>query len=397
VSTVAIAASAAPAATCRCYTARIVAGVHALDRAGWEALFPEEVESYAYYEACESAGHTGYTLSAVAVFSGGRMVAAAPLFQIDFRLDSSLQGRLRPLGAWLVRHLPGLMVLRVLGLGSPLAERCHIGLAPDLDPIAREQVLATLLAAVDEQARQVGARLVALKDLAQADADRLDACLRHHGFARTSSLPVATLDLPSGGLEDYLARLSRATRKDIRRKLKGAAGIRVERRTAIEDVAGEIDALYNETRQQSRFDYGDLETLPPQYFRAVSRALGDRAVVMLYYVGDQLAAFNLLLIEKKRVIDKFLGMRYPLAREYDLYILSWIENVKFALMSDATQLQSGQTAYAEKLRLGSRLVPSAIYFKHRNRLAHGCLGLFARLFPFDRMDPDLGSRKGGAT
>jgi hypothetical protein len=393
---VAMAGSVAPVAACR-YTARIVAGVHALDRAGWEALFPGEVESHAYYSACEDAGRTGYVLSAAAVFAGGRMVAAVPLFQIDFHLDSSLQGRLRPLGAWLVRHLPGLMVVRVLGLGSPLAERCHLGLAPDLDPAAREQVLATLLAAVDEQARQVGAGLVALKDLAQPDADRLDACLLRHGFARTQSLPVATLDLPRGGLEDYLARLSKATRKDIRRKLKGAAGIRVERGMAIEDVAGEIDALYQETRLQSRFDYGDLETLPPDYFSAISRALGSRAVMILYYVGDQLAAFNLLLIEEKRVIDKFLGMRYPLARERDLYILSWIENVKFALMSGATQLQSGQTAYAAKLRLGSRLVPSAIYFKHRNRLAHACLSLFARLFPFDRMDPDLAARKGRAT
>ncbi len=391
-----MAGPAAPALASR-YTARIVAGVHALDRSAWEALFPGEAESHAYYGACETAGRAGYVLSAAAVFAGGRMVAAVPLFQIDFRLDSSLQGRLRPLGAWLVRRLPGLMVLRVLGLGSPLAERCHLGLAPDLDARAREQVLAMLLAAVDARARAVGARLVALKDVAQPDAERLDACLRRHGFARTPSLPVATLDLPSGGLEEYLARLSKATRKDIRRKLKGAGGIRVERRTEIEDVADEIDALYQETRLQSRFDYGDLETLPPDYFRAVSRALGSRAVMMLYYVGEQLAAFNLLLIEKNRVIDKFLGMRYPLAREHDLYILSWIENVKFALTSGAPALQSGQTAYAAKLRLGSRLTPSAIYFRHRNRVAQACLALFARLVPFDRMDPDLRALKGRTT
>lgn len=89
--------------------------------------------------------------------------------------------------------------------------------------------------------------------------------------------------------------------------------MRLEFRNDITGLEAEIDALYRSTRRQSGLDYGDLEVLPPGYFAAVSQALGDRVVFALYWIGNELGAFNLLLVEADRVIDKFLGMRYPLA------------------------------------------------------------------------------------
>jgi hypothetical protein len=178
-------------------------------------------------------------------------------------------------------------------------------------------------------------------------------------------------------------------RKDIRRKLKGAGGVRVERRVGIGDLAGRIEALYEETRQNSKVDYGDFEALPPDYFRSVSRCAGERAQFMLYWVGDELAAFNLLLLGQDTVIDKFLGMRYPLARDNNLYVVSWIENVRFCLETGRRLLQSGQTAYSAKLRLGSRLAPSTIFARHRNPVINRLIRLAAPFAAFDRWDPDL--------
>src|SRR6185369_13562016 len=103
---------------------------------------------------------------------------------------------------------------------------------------------------------------------------------------------------------------------DVRRKLRSAAQVRVEDRHDISDVAAEITMLYESVRAASRLDYGELEELPAEYFIQVSRQLGERALFRLYWVGETLAAFNLLLIEPDRIIDKFLGMRYPLAREH---------------------------------------------------------------------------------
>ncbi|SFI98945.1 Predicted N-acyltransferase [Bosea sp. OK403] len=358
----------------------------------WDACFPGEAENHAYYTACENAAlASGAELvtSAASVERDGETIAVAPFFLIDYRLDTPLQGPLRALGDYLFRHAPRLVALRVLCIGSPYAERCHIGLSPELDAQARQQARLALREAIDAHGRDEGVHIIAWKDLAPDDAEAFQDILKGDGFIRLGSLPVAVLDLPFASEADYLATLSAATRKDIRRKLAKAGNVRIEMRHSIADIEAEIVALYESTRAESGLDYGDLEKLPPGYFSGITAALGERALFVLYWVGTTLAAFNLLLIERERVIDKFLGMRYPLAREHNLYALSWMTNVRYCLAHGISRLQSGQTAYASKLRFGSRLVPSVIFFRHRQGVLNWVLRSISPYIAFDRLDPDL--------
>jgi hypothetical protein len=69
--------------------------------------------------------------------------------------------------------------------------------------------------------------------------------------------------------------------------------------------------------------------------------------------------------------------------------LSWIENVRFCLKTGRRHLQSGQTAYRSKLRLGSALVPSSIFARHRNPIITRIVHFAAPIAAFDRWDPDL--------
>ncbi|WNJ91122.1 GNAT family N-acetyltransferase [Bosea sp. 685] len=358
----------------------------------WDACFPGEAENHAYYTACETAAlASGAELvtSAASIERDGETIAVAPFFLIDYRLDTPLQGPLRALGDYLFRHARKLVSLRVLCIGSPYAERCHIGLSPELDAQARQQARLTLREVIDAHGRDEGVHIIAWKDLAPDDAEAFQSILKGEGFIRLGSLPVAVLDLPFQSEADYLATLSAATRKDIRRKLAKAGDVRIEMRHSIADIEAEIVALYESTRAQSGLDYGDLEKLPPGYFSGIAAALGERALFVLYWVGTTLAAFNLLLIERERVIDKFLGMRYPLAREHNLYALSWMTNVRYCLAHGIGRLQSGQTAYASKLRFGSRLVPSVIFFRHRQGVLNWALRSISPYIAFDRLDPDL--------
>jgi predicted N-acyltransferase len=373
------------------FTARIAVSVADVDAAAWDACLPGEAECHAYYVACETAAAAsgiGLRAAAITVEADGAVVAVVPFFRLNYRLDTPLQGRLRSLGEALFRHLPGLVTLKAICVGSPYAERCHLGFAPQLDAAGRASAFACIGEALQRQVVAEGAHLSVWKDLAPAE-DRAASVLPRSGFARLASLPVAALDLPYADEAAYLASLSAATRKDVRRKLAKAAGVRIEFRSDISALAGEIDSLYEETRAQSGLDYGDLELLPPGYFAAVSRALGDRAVFALYWVGEELAAFNLLLVEADRVIDKFLGMRYPLARDHNLYVVSWMANIRFCLGRGIRLFQSGQTAYASKLRFGSRLVPSTIYVRHRRAPLQWVLRCVSPWIGFDRFDPDL--------
>ena len=113
--------------------ARILPGVRAVPRSAWDALFPGEAEGWAYYAACEAAPPPAFTFQAIGVYAGERLIAAAPIFRLTYGLDTPLQGRWRGLGEWLARTFPRYVRLPVIGLGSPLADRCHVGFGADLD------------------------------------------------------------------------------------------------------------------------------------------------------------------------------------------------------------------------------------------------------------------------
>lgn len=371
---------------------QIAPDIAALDGAAWDACLPGEAEGHAYYAACDRAAMVsgvGLRSQAVLVSDAQGIAAVAPFFRLDYRLDTPLQGHLRAISDALFRRLPGLVTLKVLCVGSPYAERCHVGFAPRLDAAGRREAARVMARTLAERAAAERAHLVAWKDLAPAEEALLGPLLSADGFAELGSLPMAVLDLPFADEAGYLASLSAATRKDIRRKLAKAGDVRIEFRNDIAGLEAEIDALYESTRAQSGLDYGDLEVLPPGYFSDVSEALGPRAVFALYWIAGKLAAFNLLLVETDRVIDKFLGMHYPLGREHNLYAVSWMANVRFCLERRIGLLQSGQTAYASKLRFGSRLVPSTIRFRHRAAPLQWAMRKLSPRFGFERFDPDL--------
>ena len=364
-------------------------GVAAVPEADWTRLFPGEAEGFAYYSAVEAAPPPGFRFEAAVVRRGDRIVAAAPVFHVTYRLDTSLQGRWRPLGDWLYRTMPRLVGLPVMGLGSPLADRCHLGFDPALGPGERAAALQCLLAGLDAKAKADRIPLLAIKDLADREAGPLHGVVEQAGFSRIAGLPVCVLELPFKSEAEYVQSLSANNRSTLRRKLKTAAKVEMQTVRTIAGLEQEIFDLYEETRRNSRFDYGDFEQLSPAYFRNVMEGLGDRAACILCRVDGQLLAFKLMFIEKDRVIDKFWGMRYPVGRDYNLFFLAWMEGIRFTLRHGAVRFQSGQTAYAQKVKLGSGLDPLWVYFRHRGRITNRIFRMVAPLIAFDKMDPEL--------
>lgn len=63
--------------------------------------------------------------------------------------------------------------------------------------------------------------------------------------------------------------------------------------------------------------------------------------------------------------------------------LSWFQNLELCLKDGLTRYQSGQAAYVNKLRLGSTLLQTSMYFRHRNPVVNGVLRIVAPLFSAD--------------
>lgn len=381
--------SAAAMTPQRPLTAQHFASIADIPCDAWDGLFPDRAEDWDYFCACEAAAPEGITASAIAVFDGDKLVAAAPLFRTDYRLDMSLEGSLKPIGDWLYRNLPKLVVMPVLGLGSPLTEECPIGFDPALSQDARTQAFNALIKGVERYAAAEKISLLALKDVTDRAAEWMSEPLDRSGFCRVGTLPLATLHLPFKDEAEYLASLSSSMRSDIRKKMRRATKVEIEYRDTIDGIEEEISSLFQETRANRKADYGDFDDVPETYFREVMNNTDGNAMVMLARVDGQLVSFNIALIEKDRVLAKYIGMRYPAAREHNLYFVNWMAMVRFCRERGITWMQPGQTSYKQKVRLGCKLKRSFVYFKHRNPLINPFFRLFGPMMAFDKMEPDL--------
>jgi hypothetical protein len=370
-------------------TVRALPSVTAVARSDWDRLFPGIAEGWDYFRACEQSAPEGFTSSAIGAFAGETLVAAAPLFRLNYRLDMPLQGPLRPVGDWLNRYAPKLVNMPVLGMGSPLTEECPIGLLPGMNAPERASAFEALLQGMSEHARASGISVLALKDVTDHDDQWAREPLTRAGFARVATLPVATLHLPYKTEDEYLASLSAQLRKDLKKKMRGFANAQVEIRDSIDGVEDEIVALFQETKAKRKADYAEFDEVPDAYFREVVTNLRGRVTVILIRIGGQLASFSILLEENNRIIGKYIGMRYPLAREHNVYFLNWMLVVRHCIEKRAEWLQVGQTTYRQKARLGCKLRSSWVYFKHQGALMGPLFRTFGPMMAFDKMDPDL--------
>ena len=366
-------------------TAIRVDSVTAFDRAAWGRCFPGEAESWDYFRACERSAIPGFAWHYFAVVEDGGLLAAVPAFSTHYRLDTTVQGLLKKLMVRLTLLAPRLMILDLLCLGSPVTESCHLGFAPELSEESRIDMLRLIMREFERAADAMGIGLLGIKDARAEDEPLWRPCLR--GYARIPGLPVAVLDLSGfASRDEYLASLSRATRKDMRRKLRAGSAIRIEYRREIGDVLDKVGALYEATAARSEVRF---ERLPSVFFANVLEGMPGRTWCVLYWLGDSLVAFNMLLDAPGRVIDKELGMRYDVARAYNLYFLSWMTNVRYCIARRIPVYQSGQGLYGPKLRLGSRLLPQWQYFRHRNPVLNAILRVVSRITRLDRSDPEI--------
>ena len=363
-------------------------------RTEWDSCFQGDPEGWAYYRAVEEAELADFSWVYFAARECDRLIAVAPAFITDYRLDTTIQGRCKVLLQPLMRRVQRLLTLRLVCLGSPLADKCHLGFAPDLSNSRRSEVVDRLLASINAFAASHGIGLVAAKDIAEDHV--VGIAFVKAGFTRQPSLPNAVLQLPYATEDAYLKSLPRATRRDVRRKLKTGDLVQIDRRHGKEALCAvpAMVGLYENQRNRSSVGFEQFEALTPAYFRRVLIELADAAVVFLYLHQGRLAGFNLCYHTDRLFIDKFIGVELPLARTLNLYVLSWMTNVRYCLARDIPFLQTGQTGYSMKRRLGSELLPSWIFFRHRNPIYNSALRVASPLLAADRYDEDLSRRSG---
>lgn len=312
-----------------------------------------------------------------------------PGFLMDFNLlttaDAAVVRRLMSLPvSGLLRRL---LTWRTFFFGSTVSEYLPLMAS---QPV--EAQLQTLLATWGRSTR-----LCIIKDLPEespllsaadnaAAVTMLNAC-RQAGGLLIAGQALAYVPIDTVDEEDYLSRLSSGRRKDIRRKLRVRGNLRIEvvntGSARLEDPAFlvELYKLYLAVYAQSEIHFDKLTAV---FFAAVLQDASLDGRLFLYYADAELIGFNLSFIHNGMLIDKYVGFRYPAARTYNLYFISWMENLAYARAQRLTHYVAGWTDPEIKAYLGAKFTftQHAVYL--RNPLLRRLASKFSRHFEHDK-------------
>jgi hypothetical protein len=321
-------------------------------------LFPEPSSTAPLLSLLQESGMDGFNLRSIVVSKDDVPILLLPLFESRFDLSSFAEG-------WIQRSLkaaaclfPSLLRPRILGVGLLVGEWSEIGIDPQIDAGTREAAWTLAMGALRTLATELKSDIVAFYNF------------NHFGklpgevftqFNRVQSLPCARLPITFHSLEEYLSRLSSGARKDLRRKMRVSPAVTVIRSRHISPFLDRIYELYLRTVERCPMALG-------VHNRLFLETICDRvpgAEYTLYFVQQELVAFNLLVITEGAMVDKYFCMDYTLGRKYNLYFLSWLENVRYCVEHHIPLYHAGQGAEDTKAHLGATSIPGFILFKHR--------------------------------
>lgn len=307
----------------------------------------EQTEDCAYYAAFQSSGIANFEFGYLAVKRGDVIVAVAPHFITHYHANTTL-----PEG-WLKQALRWLR-FKIVCVGHPSADWGSID----------GEISGEVLDAINAELYKL-APIVAYKDF--------PADLPLTGFTRETNLPVAVLHVTP----DYFSRRSRSMRRNFRRKQRAASALRIEECTSYpRQHAARIYELYLETYQRAEMQF---EKLTPQFFENMA-PLGK---YVLYWEGATLIGFSLLICKNNTMLAKYLGMDYAKAHRYGLYFAMLLNHIDICIRDGYEVYQTGQSSYAFKQKIGSALLPSYIYYRHRNPLLNALLALLMKCVAYD--------------
>jgi hypothetical protein len=313
----------------------------------------------------------------------------APAFRTRFDLLTTLDKgvRRRLMGLPLYRHWCKLLRPRTCFVGTTVSEYAlfprHV--APD-----------SLVAALKERYADEYPFLI-IKDVPQSspllDAasnayarDLLAAC-KTAGFVLLEGQALAYVTIDFTSVDAYISRLSSGRRKDIRRKLRLQQALQIESvptgsgRFEMPAVLDEYYALYLNVFRQSEIHF---DLLSAAFFREVLQDTASGGIVFEYRHDGQLVGFNLCFRAGGKLIDKYVGFRYPDARVLNLYFISWFHNLAYALEHGLTHYVAGWTDPEIKANLGAQFTFTRHAVHVRNGLLRTMLQRFARWFESDR-------------
>ncbi|SDB81218.1 GNAT family N-acetyltransferase [Acinetobacter boissieri] len=206
------------------------------------------------------------------------------------------------------------------------------------------------------------------------------------GFLAVEGQALAYVKIDFFDQEDFLSRFSKSRRKNFKRKLKHLDELHIDvKHTGDEyfnnpDTLKQLYALYLEVYQQSDIHF-DLLSL--EFFTTILQEHSQNGRVFMYWKEQVLVGYNICYIHNNALIDKYIGLNYSLALDYNLYFISWFVNLDYAKSNALDFYVAGWTDPEVKAQLGAQFTFTQHLVWVKSPMLRFILKKFRHLFESD--------------
>jgi predicted N-acyltransferase len=355
------------------------------NREAWKRALQNKCKDHRYYEIVQETLQDSFEYQHLALEDdSGNARAIQPVFFVRQNLVEGVPGKIGSIVDRVRKIFPRFLTMRALMVG------CAAGTG-DLaacDEKDEAWVASSLQASLSCYARQNKASLVVLKDFPATYRSKLEM-FPANGYARIPSMPMTRLPLPYNNWDEYFRTLSKATRKDLRRKFRKtqrAPKIEMEVVSDIAPLVDEIHPLYLAVHERSLLKF---ETLTKDYFRTIGQRMPDRARFFVWRQLGKIVAFSFCLVCEDKIYDECIGLDYSVALDLHLYFYTLRDIISWALEQGLNYYYSNPLNYEPKLHLDCELAPLDLYVMHTNSLVNTIFRHLIKYLGPTRHDPVL--------
>ncbi|WP_204378495.1 aminotransferase class I/II-fold pyridoxal phosphate-dependent enzyme [Agaribacterium haliotis] len=240
--------------------------------------------------------------------------------------------------------------------------------------VASEEYLVPCLEQVavhmDHYIRDQGADLLLMRDVPYDKADLYQRTLEDHGFVMCSGFTNAVLPLSWNSFDEYLASLNSKDRHKLKTSLKVEQkfGIEIEIKRDYEELAGELEMLWNKVNAKAK-DYS-REKLTKAFFEQSAKNLAQSSELICFRYEGKLVAFmyNVFSGDDYTMLDWGIDYDFALYNQTSLYRTASVLSLKRAIELGKKNFEMGITNYVPKKLLGAKMRPLVYFVKHKDGL-----------------------------
>ena len=343
----------------------VVTRVEFLHHQAWRQAFQNHCNDYRYYEIVEQTIRNKFEYRYLMLEDLSQQIRAIqPIFFTDQDVIAGLPSSFQMIVNKARKVFPKFLVLRMLMVGCAAGEG-HLGVENKKD---HGWVANALHEALTVVARNYHASIIVLKDFPSFYRPSF-APFSNNGYRRVPSMPAAKLDLSFSSFEDYMRNtLSRAMRKNLRRKFRDSTKYPPIEMQVVNDVTPYVDeiySLYQQVLARAKFKF---EELTKDYFCSIGQKMGDRARFFIWRQSGRMVAFVFCMAHNRSLYDNYMGLDYSVALDMHLYFITWRDVIEWAIQNNFKTYYSTPLNYDPKLHLRLELAPLDLYACHTSGL-----------------------------